>query len=105
MQAHDGKGKQRAAYAMLGRMEVPQANAKGPTGRPAADGKQQQQPPPLSGCGGGAGREVYILAAADAVEEALNSHGVLPPGLHTNLLCSLSRACMSRSSRASSSVQ
>ena len=76
VQGHEGKAKPRPAYAMLGRMEVP-AGAAGadPERRGAADaGGRSEQPSPGRAS---ASREVYILAAADAVEDALNSHRVL----------------------------
>ncbi|KAK9909303.1 hypothetical protein WJX75_000201 [Coccomyxa subellipsoidea] len=66
---HNGEAKQRAAYAMLGRLDVPADAAAGLQRKPS-DSEQ-----PSSGDrAAAAGREVYILAAADAVEGALNSH-------------------------------
>ncbi|EIE24561.1 hypothetical protein COCSUDRAFT_61991 [Coccomyxa subellipsoidea C-169] len=70
---HNGEAKQRAAYQMLGRLEVPADAAA------ATDAERQSKPsgaeqPALGGRAADAGGEVYILAAADAVEGALNSH-------------------------------
>jgi hypothetical protein len=68
---------------MLGRLDVPADAAAGLQRKPS-DGEQ-----PSSGDrAAAAGREVYILAAADAVEGALNSHRVwkphfLPPMRHS----------------------
>ncbi len=61
---------------MLGRMEVPGGAAGADSERRVAadvgDHSEQTSPGRAS-----ASREVYILAAADAVEDALNSHRVL----------------------------
>ncbi|CAL8467568.1 g7106 [Coccomyxa elongata] len=76
LQGDGGQAKQRPAYAMLGRMEVPGGAAGAdPERRVAADaGGHSEQPSPGRAS---ASREVYILAAADAVEDALNSHRVM----------------------------
>lgn len=84
IQDHNGEAKQRAAYAMLGRLDVPADAAAAGLQRKPSDGEQ----PSPGDRAAAAGREVYILAAADAVEGALNSHRVwkphfLPPMRHS----------------------